>query len=732
MAFTISKVSIRVSAYLELTLSDLVTGMNLSSRPWLPEKVYAEVVLRSGTGISILDTNTVITSQNILDFHADPSTLRSATQRLIASGFEVLDVGNLSISILGTPEAYEQSFGSPLEAIERPTIKEWGQPSIATFINAIDDAPFGQISPKGSSFQDIISGVVINQVLYYLQVEQLPIPSSLPPVSSENYLSIPDQLVNSLNAEMAHRQGITGKGVKVVMVDSGWYNHPYFQEKNYNVDVQLAPGSIDKFQDESGHGTGESANLLAIAPGISLTMVKADIAINGKLRNINSVSALRTAAALKPDIISCSWGSDQHSPILSPYNRLLAATVADLVRQNIIVIFAAGNGQWSFPAQHPEVIAVGGAYLYLDGSLRGTLAASNYASSFVSPVYPERQVPDVCGLVGQLPSGKYILLPVPPGGTIDQRQSEMKDGTSPTDGWAAFSGTSAAAPQVAGICALLKQLNPSLSPAQAKRILQQTARDVVNGFSNPASGGAAARDGPDLATGYGLVDAQAAIQTIHQEQLPRGGDRQTARPTIDFSSSATSQLFQEQQTMSSQFPKLAKQLDEIFWKFETTLQDFIRTQGLEDVELSIGIDAFIERSPVSKIAFSLRQSLNDCLVMNQPNQSGSSVDASKINQQHLSAAQGLIKLGRYQHTSIEVLTQALGSSHPDIKALASQALSDCSSEIASFDTGSGSTTSFFNVGDPCGCKDSHCYVIGRDKRCTKRTNRTCSVDEDCY
>jgi subtilisin family serine protease len=146
----------------------------------------------------------------------------------------------------------------------------------------------------------------------------------------------------------------------------------------------------------------------------------------------------------------------------------------------------------------------------------GMLEASNYASGFRSPLFPGRLVPDVCGLVGQRPRAQYIMLPVQPGDELDRAEATVDphggssvDGTTQTDGWARFSGTSAAAPQLAGICALIKQVNPRLTPQQVRAVLQQTARDVtqgVNAFNFPAG------PGRDLATGYGLADAERAVQ----------------------------------------------------------------------------------------------------------------------------------------------------------------------------------------------------------------------------
>src|SRR5699024_6590399 len=84
------------------------------------------------------------------------------------------------------------------------------------------------------------------------------------------------------------------------------------------------------------------------------------------------------------------------------------------------------------------------------------------------------------------------------------------DETAPDDGWAAFSGTSAAAPQVAGVCALLLQACPQLTPGQVRQVLMDTARDVTQGTNHPTFGHPAT-PGPDTATGHGLVDAHKAV-----------------------------------------------------------------------------------------------------------------------------------------------------------------------------------------------------------------------------
>ena len=229
----------------------------------------------------------------------------------------------------------------------------------------------------------------------------------------------------------------------------------------------------------------------------------------------NTTLAFKTASDLHPAVMTNSWGYSIPGDTLPNFLKPLEAAVIEAVRsRGITVCFSAGNGHFGFPAQMPEVIAVGGVFAH--ANLAGDdfqMEASNYASSFDSQIYAGRHVPDVCGLVGMQPRGIYIMLPVEPGDIIDNNLSGAafpnKDVTAANDGWAVISGTSASSPQIAGVCALLKQVQPGLSPDLTKAILRASARDVKAGNSNQ---GQPAGEGHDGATGAGLVDAYKAYQ----------------------------------------------------------------------------------------------------------------------------------------------------------------------------------------------------------------------------
>src|SRR5207248_455085 len=151
----------------------------------------------------------------------------------------------------------------------------------------------------------------------------------------------------------------------------------------------------------------------------------------------------------------------QNNP--NQFNELrdVANIIAEALGDGGTMIFAGGNGQRPFPACLPGVIAAGGVTVAADGSFQ----ASNSASSVESQLERARRVPDVCGIVGEYSSRKpmagHIMLPVPNGSKLEG-ESLPQGGRN--RGWGVFSGTSAAAPQIAGIAALMLSVNPALRP----------------------------------------------------------------------------------------------------------------------------------------------------------------------------------------------------------------------------------------------------------------------------
>ncbi len=464
----------------------------------LPPVLYAQASPRSIGGLSLFATGRAVTSESAAAYFSEESMVRGAVSQLQGAGFQVLQISPVTINIAGPPSLYEEVFGTRLVTDERPVIKAGAVEDTATFIDASDSDLAGLIATANSPLAEVLEGVAIEEPIYYMAGE-----NPLAPTEDYWHLRVPGDISAACNADKAHRAGVSGKGVKLVMVDSGWYAHPYFPRRGYTFSpAVLGPAATNAGDDENGHGTGESANAFANAPGIDFTMVKANF--------VNSTGAFNAAVALAPHIISCSWGSSVQVGPLSAANTALAASIAAAVASGIIVVFSAGNGHWGFPGQHPDVISAGGVFMDEDGGLQ----ASDYSSGFASSIYPGRDTPDVSGLVGMQPGASYIMLPIRSGCEIDVGRAggtwPPQDETTASDGWGAFSGTSAAAPQVAGVCALVKEACAKLTPAEVRSILQATATDVTAGHNHPNFGHEAAT-GFDLATGAGLVDAYKAV-----------------------------------------------------------------------------------------------------------------------------------------------------------------------------------------------------------------------------
>ncbi|MCW4049352.1 MAG: S8 family serine peptidase [Candidatus Bathyarchaeota archaeon] len=457
--------------------------------------VSFEAIILSKSKASMFDEDVILTHENIDNYIPLEGTPIKAAKVLQEKGFRILNVGTFSVSGEGTPDLWSKTFSTEIQKETLPlsyTHPELGERSFFTHIPKV---PFEVPSD--------LSGLVERA---YPQKPPTFFESPLPPVLKYHYLDVPADVSMILRSDLCHKKGVTGKGVLVAMPDTGFYYHSFYKWRGYSYNRTISPDTSDVERDEFGHGTAEAANIFSCAPDIDFVGIK---------MGTNATLAFKTAVELSPAVISCSWGWSLCGSILPNWLKPLEAEVINAVKKlGITVVFSAGNGQCGFPAQMPQVISAGGVYAgrKLDGD-DFELSASDYASSFTSNIYPGRNVPDVCGLVGMKPGGIYINLPLEPKCYIDQLLAGAsypnKDETKPDDGWAVISGTSAAAPQVAGVCALLKQVQPSLPPELIKNILAASARDVKKGQS--AMGDKAGK-GFDSATGAGLVDAHNAYR----------------------------------------------------------------------------------------------------------------------------------------------------------------------------------------------------------------------------
>lgn len=457
--------------------------------------VFEAVLKPKAAGESMFDEARQLCPDLMDRFKAEEGQGVAASKKLESLGFKIRHIGTYSISAEGPKKLWEKIFSTEVELREQAISEGHKELGSTSYWSHMADTPF-QIP---STLTDMIERA-------YPQQPPILFESPLPPRVEYHHLNVPADVSMVMRSSPVHTAGVTGRGVLVAMPDTGFYKHPFYEWHGYNYSGTLAPDATKVEKDEVGHGTAEAANIFANAPDIDFIGVK----MGG-----NPTLAFKTASDLYPAVMTNSWGYSISGPILPNFLKPLEAAVIEAARvRGIVVCFSAGNGHFGFPGQMPDVISVGGVYAHADvtgGDFE--MEASDYASSFDSKIYPGRHVPDVCGLVGMKPRGIYIMLPVEPGDQIDVGLAggsfPNKDETAKNDGWAVISGTSAASPQVAGVCALLKQAQPGLSPDVVKAILRASARDVKKGQSNH---GQPAGEGHDGATGAGLVDAHAAYK----------------------------------------------------------------------------------------------------------------------------------------------------------------------------------------------------------------------------
>lgn len=437
-------------------------------------------------------------------FRPDDTAADRAVARLEELGFKVLRRGRFGITARGPAELVADALGAALQVMAQPSAHR--PRSLAT--TAISDAgiapppsrlylaPSRSLNLRARISESIDHFVFTPPPLFFAP------PSALPP--SVGWRPIDDAAIRTLLRVPVG--GLTGKGVKVGIVDSGFHAHPFYA--NHRIQRIAHATSTDPTLDEDGHGTAILYNLVATAP---------DADILALAQSSPPQDSLEEAFDRGVQVLSCSWGYDNE--VSFP---ILEATIRDGVRNGCIVLFAAGNGHRAWPGSMPDVLSIGGVHA---DPVTHALQASNYASGFISSLYLNRRVPDVCGLCGQIPSGVYILMPTAPGSHMDltlagQPYDEFDD-TAPDDGWCGASGTSSATPQIAGVVAILleaaQKKGQTLTPAIIRDVLERTAQPVKTGrnaFGFPASTGV-----PNVATGYGLVDVGAALKRLRKKGL---------------------------------------------------------------------------------------------------------------------------------------------------------------------------------------------------------------------
>ncbi|HKG10765.1 MAG TPA: S8 family serine peptidase [Gaiellaceae bacterium] len=344
----------------------------------------------------------------------------------------------------------------------------------------------------------------------------------------------------------------TGQGMKIGIVDDGIEaSHPFFNPAGFTMPRGFPKGIASQttakvivarafpppnatwrnagkpfdtaFSEHGTHvagiaagnaGTRASGRVLAgVAPGAYLGNYKvltvptvAGVGLNGNSPEI--AKGIEMAVRDGMDVINLSLGE----PEIEPSRDLVVQALAGAAAAGVVPVVAAGNDYAEF----------GGGSITSPGSAPRAITAA--------AVTPERRpVLASFSSAGPTPVSLQLKPDVAAPGVDIVSSVPVREGS-----WAAFSGTSMAAPHVAGGAALLKQRHPSWTVEQLKSALAQTGAPVEDaGSIQPAREGGGLidlqkADAPLLFTSptnlsFGLIRRRAVITRTVQLQDAGGG-----------------------------------------------------------------------------------------------------------------------------------------------------------------------------------------------------------------
>ena len=361
---------------------------------------------------------------------------------------------------------------------------------------------------------------------------------------------------NAMRDYVYRENDITGKGVKVGVIDTGIMRD---WEDFEGVDIQdginvcaLLDNNEERLHimgDAHPHGTGIIGNIAAkinnekgiagIVDECTVIPYKVEDTACSDFANTCAgiLKALQLAYEDGCDVVNISMGSD---PDLTESQIQMFNTVVDSVTSNgMIIVAAAGNegevdkyGDLAnaniYPASCKNVIGVGAVEPNCDSvKLYEDIASGLYTTLDNPHVFDSRRLVNTYtfDMINDLERNQYkkcdfstandsVFISAP--GKEIRTYAYGWEGVAP---YISHMGTSEATPMVAAAAIGVKQMRPYIDTDMFKEILKETAIDIDG-------------EGYDVNTGYGMIDFEGIYNYV--SALPETAPEKTPELTIDY------------------------------------------------------------------------------------------------------------------------------------------------------------------------------------------------------
>lgn len=286
-------------------------------------------------------------------------------------------------------------------------------------------------------------------------------------------------------------ENYTGNGINIAIIDNGFdVSHEDLASGIIDTyDLVSGTSNVEHDEDDEYHGTAVSGIAAArlnylgvkgVAHNANLILIKYN---SSGMSDSEFIQLFDKAEELDADIINCSWGTGDVSDIVKDKIQDLATNGRG--GKGISIVFSSGNDNDDMnndEANIDEVISVGATNKY---NIRTTY--SNYGTNLdlVAPGgdYLGIATTDVSGTDG--------------GSSFDDNYLQIYD---------YFIGTSASAPIVSGIIALMLEKDPTLTRVEIENILRNSSDKIGEEIYS---------SGRNDYYGYGKVNLSEAMSNIN-------------------------------------------------------------------------------------------------------------------------------------------------------------------------------------------------------------------------